>query len=278
VPGPPRVAVVGSINLDLVARCERLPRPGETLTGATFERVPGGKGANQALALARLGAEVRMNGAVGSDSFADEALALLRAGRVDLEGVRRIEEATGVAFILVGADGENVIVVAPGANAQARIGELSGADAVLCQLEIPLETVAAAAKQARFFCLNAAPARSLPPDLLEAVDLLVVNRYEQEELGGFDGLTAVTLGAGGAVLLEHGKEVARAEPPGVDVVDGTAAGDAFTACLLVSLLVGRPRAEALRRACAAGALAASRAGAQPSLPTTAEVDEILRSA
>jgi ribokinase len=273
--GVSTIAVVGSINLDLVARCDRLPRPGETLTGATFERVPGGKGANQALAAARLGADVRMTGAVGKDSFADEALALLRDGMVGLDGVRRVPEPTGVALILVDADGENEIVVAPGANAFAQAGELAGVDAVLCQLEIPLETVADAAGQARFFCLNAAPAKPLPPELLATVDLLVVNRYELEAIGHFDGLAALTLGAEGALLLEAGREVARASPPPVEAVDGTAAGDAFTACLLVSMLEGRPRDEALRRACAAGAIAASRPGAQPSLPIAAEVDEIL---
>jgi ribokinase len=178
LPPSPAIAVVGSINLDLVARAERLPRPGETLTDATFERIPGGKGANQALAAARLGASVRLVGAVGDDPFADEALVLLREGGVDLEGVRRVPDTTGVALILVGGDGENEIVVAPGANRSAEAGDVSGADAVLCQLEIPVETVAEAARQARFFCLNAAPARELLPDLLGEVDLLVVNRYE----------------------------------------------------------------------------------------------------
>jgi ribokinase len=269
------IAVVGSINLDLVARSERLPRPGETLTDATFERIPGGKGANQALAAARLGAGVRLVGAVGDDPFADEALVLLREGGVDLDGVRRVSDTTGVALILVGGDGENEIVVAPGANRSAEAGDVSEADAVLCQLEIPVETVAAAARQARFFCLNAAPARELPADLLREVDLLVVNRYELEAVGRHDGLTALTLGPDGAVLLENGEEIARATPPPVVAVDGTAAGDAFTACLLVSLLEGRARDEALRRACAAGAVAASRPGAQPSLPAAPELDAIL---
>ena len=271
----PKIEVVGSINLDLVARCERLPRPGETLTGATFGRIPGGKGANQALAAARLGAEVRLVGAVGEDPFADEALALLREGGVDLDAVRTVAEPTGVALIIVGADGENETVVAPGANRAAEAGELGDADAVLCQLEIPVATVAAAGRQARFFCLNAAPAQALPAEVLAEVDLLVVNRYELESVGPYDGLTAVTLGSEGAVLLEGGKEVTRAEPPSVDAVDGTGAGDAFSACLLVSVLEGRPPEEALRRACAAGALAASRPGAQPSLPTADEVDAIL---
>jgi ribokinase len=271
----PKIEVVGSINLDLVARSERLPRPGETLTDATFGRIPGGKGANQALAAARLGAEVRLIGAVGEDPFADEALALLREGGVDLDAVRTVAEPTGVALIIVGADGENEIVVAPGANRATEAGELGDADAVLCQLEIPVATVAAAGRQARFFCLNAAPAQALPAEVLAEVDLLVVNRYELESVGPYDGLTAVTLGSEGAVLLEGGNEVTRAEPPSVDAVDGTGAGDAFSACLLVSVLEGRPPEEALRRACAAGALAASRPGAQPSLPTADEVDAIL---
>lgn len=274
--GAPSIAVVGSINLDLVARVRRLPRPGETVTDAKFERVPGGKGANQALAAARLGADVRLVGAVGVDPFADEALALLKEeDRLDLQ-IAFFDAPTGVALIIVDALGENQIVVAPGANRHSERDELGGVDAVLCQLEIPIETVAAAAQGAQYFCLNAAPARELPAELLAETDLLVVNRFELEAIGRYDGLTALTLGAEGAVLLEGGKEVARAAPPPVKAVDGTAAGDAFTACLLVSLLEGRSREEALTRACAAGAIAASRPGAQPSLPTAVEVEEILR--
>ena len=179
---------------------------------------------------------------------------------------------TGVAMILVDSVGENQIVVAPGANAELGGFELAESDAVLCQLEVPDAAVVSAWEQATgLFCLNAAPARPIDVD----ADLTVVNRYELEVLKRRDGLVAVTLGAEGALLLEDGEEVARAEPPQVDAVDGTAAGDAFTACLLVSLLEGRDHAEALRRACAAGALAASRFGAQPSLPTAAEVDELL---
>jgi ribokinase len=193
---------------------------------------------------------------------------------VDTSGVVREEGEGGTALILVAQDGENVIVVAPGANRRLRPEEVvvGEADAVICQLEIPLPAVAAAAAQAPFFCLNAAPARG--PLELEA-DVVVANRYEYELLGRRRGLVALTLGAEGAVLLEDGREVARATPPPVHVVDGTAAGDAFCAALVVSLLEGRERGEALRRACAAGALAASRRGAQPSLPTADEVDGIL---
>jgi ribokinase len=267
---PPSVCVVGSVNLDLVARVERLPRPGETVSGASFERFPGGKGANQAVACARLGAEVRLVGCVGRDPFAEEALAELLAAGIELD-LRAVEAPTGVALILVAADGENQIVVASGANREVGPVEVGEADAVLCQLEVPDAAVRAAAAQARFFCLNAAPAREIE---LEA-DLLVVNRLEHELVGDRGRLVAVTMGAAGAVLREDGREVARARPPRVEVVDGTAAGDAFTACLLVSLLEERDRDEALRRACAAGAIAASRPGAQPSLPTADEVDAML---
>ncbi len=268
----PRITVVGSINLDLVARCKALPRPGETVGGATLGRFPGGKGANQAVACARLGAEVRMVAAVGRDPFAGEALAGLREAGVELD-LREVDEPTGVALITVDADGETTIVVSPGANALLGGFDLPPCDAVLCQQEIPDEAVITAWEQATgMFCLNAAPARRIPVD----PDLAIVNRFELESLARTDGLVALTLGAEGAVLLEDGEEVARATPPSVDVVDGTAAGDAFTACLLVSLLEGRDHEESLTRACAAGALAASRLGAQPSLPTAAEIDAILR--
>jgi ribokinase len=271
---PARITVVGSANIDHVARCERLPRPGETITDATFERVPGGKGANQAVAAARLGAQVRFVGRVGRDDFALGSL--IEAG-VDISGVVRDDGETGVALILVDGEGENVIVVAPEANRRLRREDvdLGDADAVICQLEIPFEAVQAARAQARFFCLNAAPARDVGA-LEPAPDLVVVNRYEYERIEPGGSLIALTLGAEGAVLLEDGREIARAEPPPVHAVDGTAAGDAFVAALVVSLLEGRERGAALERACAAGALAASRPGAQPSLPTAAEVDGLLR--
>jgi ribokinase len=279
---PPSVAVVGSANLDLVATVPRLPRPGETLTGAALERVPGGKGANQAVAAARLGAGVRFVGAVGRDDFGREALAELDAAGVDLSGVQEAETPTGIALILVDEAGENQIVVVPGANARLRPEAVRSAgpasfDAVLCQLEIPDEPLAEAARSATgLFCLNAAPARPVPAEVLGRADLVVVNRHELDALAEMPRLVALTLGAEGAVLLEDGDEVARAAPPEVEAVDGTAAGDAFTACLVVSLIEGRDREEALHRACAAGAIAACRPGAQPSLPTAAEVDEILR--
>ena len=271
----PRLTVVGSINLDLVAQTERLPRPGETVTGATFRRVPGGKGANQAVAAARLGADVTFIGCRGDDGFGREALVELEQAGVHLGLVKVVPGAvTGVALITIDAAGENEIVVAPGANL-ALLPEdvvLPEGDGVLCQLEIPLETVAhVAATAPGSFFLNAAPARGPVP----AADVTVVNRYELDALPGRGGIVALTLGAEGAVLLEDGVEVARAVPPEVEAVDGTAAGDAFTACLVVSLLEGRTHLESLRRACAAGALAASRLGAQSSLPTAEEVDALL---
>jgi ribokinase len=261
-----RLSVVGSTNLDFVARVERLPRPGETVTDAELARVPGGKGANQAVAAARLGADTSFYGAVGEDEFAEEAVAGLRDAGVAINLAPGSQ--TGIALIIVDSGGENQIVVVPGANAELEPMWVDGN--VLCQLEIPIDVVSAVAESAAFFCLNAAPAK--PVDL--EPDLLVVNRYEYE-VNSRGKLVALTLGEEGAVLLENGREVARATPPRVIAVDGTAAGDAFTACLVVSHLEGRDWEEALRRACAAGAIAASRPGAQPSLPTAAEVDEIL---
>jgi ribokinase len=259
------------VNLDLVARSERLPRVGETLTNATFARYPGGKGANQAVAAARLGASVRFVGAVGADDFAEAALAGMREAGVALEVGQG--DATGVGVILVDDQGENVIVVAPGANLQ--VGPVETGGSVLTQLEVSDETVASAAESAERFFLNAAPARPVPASVVRAAELVVVNRYELDSLSETPALLALTLGEEGALLIEGGREVARAAAPRVRAVDGTAAGDAFTACLVVSLLEERDREEALRRACAAGALAASRAGAQPSLPTATEVDAML---
>ncbi len=279
---PPSITVVGSINLDLVARIHHLPRPGETLTGAKLTYVPGGKGANQAVAAARLGAQVRFVGAVGDDEFGRLAVRDLRRAGVDLSRTQVVRSPTGIALILVSEAGENQIVVVPGANHAldpTRV-EVGDADALLCQLEIRDEAVrAAVAQTSGLFCLNAAPARPVSEAILARADLIVANSFELDSLGSspVGTMFALTLGADGALLLDDGEEVARARPPRVRAVDGTAAGDAFTACLVVSLLEGRERGEALRRACAAGALTASRPGAQPSLPTGDEVDEILRS-
>src|SRR2546421_2132639 len=218
MPVPPRLTVVGSINLDLVVQAERLPRPGETVSGARFMRIPGGKGANQAVAAARLGATVSMVGAVGRDEHAEAALAGLREAGVQERWLTR-DAPTGIALITVDAAGETTIVVAPGANAELQPGDLvlDGAEAVLCQQEIPAETVARAAELAPRFFLNAAPARDGAP----AAELTIVNRLELVALGERPGLVCLTVGAEGAVLLEDGEEVVRAKPPPVDAVDGT---------------------------------------------------------
>lgn len=273
------VDVVGSVNLDLVARVERLPASGETLTAHGVTRVPGGKGANQALAAARLGARVRLHAAVGDDPLAREALALLREGGVDLRRIRVARDApTGTAVIQVDDDGETTIVVDAGANAALGVGPGDlDADVVLTVLEVPDEAVATAMAAPGFTVLNAAPVRPVAGDVLAGVDLLCVNAGEFGALAAHADLdtlaaVAITHGAAGAELRRRGRVVATAEPPPVDAVDGTAAGDAFTAALALALAAGVDDGTALRRACRAGALAAARPGAQPSLPTAAEVD------
>ena len=277
---PPEVTVVGSVNLDLVARLPSLPAPGETLTASQLSRVPGGKGANQALAAARLGARVQLVAAVGDDPTAAEALALLQDEGVDLAAVTVSAEPTGLALITVDDAGETTIVVVPGANAAltVRPEQLAGADAVLTVLEVPDDAVAAAAAGAPgFLALNAAPARPVTDEVLRRADLVVVNSAEYAAISGLDAArcVAVTSGAEGARLLRDGVEVARARPPAVTAVDGTGAGDAFVAALVLAMVTGVGDSEALRTACAAGALAATRHGAQPSLPTAAEVTELL---
>jgi len=274
------VTVVGSVNLDLVAALPRLPEPGESLTASGLTRIPGGKGANQALAVHRLGLAVRLVAAVGTDPEADAALELLRAEGVTLDGLQRVADPTGLALINVDAAGETTIVVVPGANATLRIdaADVAGAGAVLTVLEIPDQAVATAAAHATgLFVLNAAPARPVPLDVLRRADLVVVNCAEYAAVPGLDTAraVAVTDGARGAVLRRDGREVARAKPPAVHAVDGTAAGDAFVGAAVAGLLDGLGDAALLARACAAGALAATRRGAQPSLPTAAEIDEVL---
>ncbi len=275
----PRVCVVGSVNLDIVAVAPRLPAPGETVSDASLGRHPGGKGANQALAAKRQGAEVTLIAAVGRDSPADEALVLLRREGVDLSRLVTIPDVpTGVALIVVDANGENQITVAPGANRYLRPAQVkaAGFDAVLCQLEIRDDTVVEAARQATgLLCVNAAPARSLAPEVLERADVIIVNETERAALAGqldrSAGVVVVTRGADGADALRNGTLIASAASPTVDAVDTVGAGDAFCGTLVVAMASGLTVAEALPRACRAGALAATRSGAQPSLPTAAEI-------
>ncbi len=276
------VTIVGSVNLDLVASGASLPAPGETVTGATLARHPGGKGANQALAARRLGAKVALVGRVGADAMADEALALLRQDGVDLGGCTADPDApTGVALIAVAPDGENLIIVAPGANAGFAADALPATrGALIAQLELPIGTVAKAVATADgFVALNLAPAAEVPPAMLARADLVVVNEGEAAFYGAaldvVPGLVAVTLGARGARLMRRGELVAEASPPKVTAIDATGAGDAFVAALTVALLEGQGEAEALAFACTAGALAATKPGAQPSLPWRSEVDAML---
>jgi ribokinase len=280
---PVRITVVGSVNLDLVATAATLPAPGETVIGAKLARHPGGKGANQALAARRLGAEVKLVARIGADPFADEAMALLRAEGVDLSACAVDPvEPTGAALIAVSASGENQIVVASGANL-ALTPDLLGPPvegALICQLELPLATVARAVESARgFVCVNLAPAQAVPDVILRRADLLVVNEVEKafygDSLDQAPGLVAVTWGSRGAGLYRAGQLLASAAPPKVTVVDTTGAGDGFVAALVVALQEGQAPEAALAFACAAGALTATRPGAQPSLPYRAEVDALL---
>jgi ribokinase len=287
-PGPDRVAgrasanplllVVGSANTDLVTRASRLPMPGETVQGSSFARGNGGKGANQAVAAARLGLRVRLAAAVGADVYGDQLVEGLRAEGVDVSGMQRVPGTpTGTAVIVVDQAGENMIVVNPGANAALSLDgvDLSAPDALLCQLEVPVGVVADAAQRARgMFCLNASPMAPLPEPLLRRCDLVIVNESEYEAAAGqLDGcrLAAVTRGAQGAVLLSQGGEVARSASPKVAAIDTAGAGDAFAAALIAGLLHGTSPADALVRACRAGSIAATRPGAQASLPFEQEL-------
>ena len=275
------VTVVGSVNLDLVARAPALPRPGETITDATFERHPGGKGANQALAARRMGAEVRLIACVGDDPEATAATHLLREAGVDLSLTRTVGDApTGIALIVVSADGQNQIVVAPGANRALTPADvdLSDTAVVVCQLEIPVEVVARAVEQSPFSIVNCAPARPLPEGLLAKCDVVVVNETERAFYGSaLDDapLVVVTLGAEGAAAFREGTEVARVPSLRVDVIDTVGAGDTFVGTLGVELASGRELEAAMRMAAAAGAVATTRSGAQPAIPTRSEVTALV---
>ncbi len=291
--------------MDLVTSAPRIPLAGETLLGGDFNTYPGGKGANQAVAASRLGGRVTMVGCVGSDGFGGELLDNLAQSGVDTAYVRRSAvHATGIASIIVAASAENVIVVAPGANADLSLADIdaaaariAAADILLVQLEIPLEVVAYAVHCAHAggaaTVLNPAPARELPADLFREIDYLVPN---QKELGLLSGLPCetlaeveracrqvrpagprtlvTTLGDQGAFQFD-GASGAHVPAYPVHPVDTTAAGDAFVAGLSVALAEGKSLEEAVRWGCAAGALAATRRGAQPSLPYRREVEELI---
>jgi ribokinase len=283
---PVSIRVIGSINLDIVASGAQLPRPGETVTGAHLAYHPGGKGANQALAATKLGANVTMIGAVGQDGAADQALALLRTHKVNLDSIKVVtDQPTGVALIAVSQSGENQIIVAPGANdamTPALIGELTGQnyDATICQLEIPVPTLEAIATQIKgFFVLNLAPAQPVSAPLLKRADLIIVNETEAafygDELRDIGGLLVVTLGAKGAIMYQGATGKIAASSPNVVPIDTTGAGDTFVAALVVALMEGQSHHNAMNFACAAGAAATLKAGAQPSMPSREAVLALL---
>lgn len=294
------ITVVGSINLDLIAAVDRLPAPGETVPGTTFNTAPGGKGANQALAAARAGAKVRMVGAVGPNAFAAEALALLKSDGVDLGRVRESAQPTGVALILVAPDGENVIAIVPGANGEvtpADISDLAFArgEHILLQHEIPLATNEAVLDAARsagaVTILNTAPFRREAAPLLAKANYVIANETEFDlygealALGGGDrkarmqafaaktGRTViVTLGGDGA--LACGPDLAIGVPAlSITPVDTVGAGDTFCGYFAAGLAAGLSLEGALRSAAVAGSLACLKPGAQPSIPWATEVDE-----
>ncbi|WP_406633385.1 ribokinase [Amycolatopsis sp. WGS_07] len=284
-----RVAVVGSANVDLVVDVPRQPGGGETVLGGDLRRSPGGKGANQAVAAALAGgADTTFLGAFGTDDGADFLLASLTKAGVRTDLVSCVDSATGTAFIMVSPDGENSIVVAPGANsrlqlADAQLERIAEADVVLAQLEVPLSAVQAAAHARRSgarMVLNAAPSRPLP-DL--DLDVLVVNEHEAADLAGTSGTpeelarilqrrapaVVITLGAAGCVVAEQ--ETVQLPGFRVSPVDTTGAGDTFCGVLAAALAEDRPLREAAERAGAAAALAVTRPGAQSAVPTAAEV-------
>jgi ribokinase len=303
---PPRIVVVGSSNVDMVVQSPRIPRPGETVLGGSFTMVPGGKGANQAVAAARLGADVAFVARVGADAFGADTLERLAAEGIRTDWIIQDQDVShGVALILVDQTGENAIAVAPGANARVSPADVDRAepaiaecDAVLLQLEVPLPAVERAVelgkKHGKTVVLNPAPYLAVPDRVLRQVDILTPNETEAEMLlgGGEAGLTGVAgtaeelLRRGvGCVIVTLGKEgvlVVRPEEqfrvPGrrVKAVDTTAAGDAFCGALAVRVAEGAEFRDAVRFAVAASALSVTRLGAQSSLPSRAEVEALIQ--
>ncbi len=291
--GPPGIVVVGSINADLLVTLERHPKPGETVRGRSLTVLPGGKGANQAVAAALLGGDVTMIGAVGSDEYADSALSMLRSAGVDLRAVRKVPGSTGIAVVEVSDDGENTIVVVPGANAEATpalvdsAAETIAAAAVLVvQGELHADATEAAMRLGSGHVIfNLAPVINLDREALLLADPLVVNEHEGAlvlaQLGGREaadeqsvveallecGLASVvmTLGAAGALVCDAGGTIA-VPAPRVDAVDTTGAGDAFVGALAVRLADGSGLEDSVRFAVRVGAYAVQHAGAQPSYP------------
>lgn len=295
-PARPRVVVVGSANLDFVTRLPHLPAPGETVLGEAYSTAPGGKGANQAVACARAGGDAAFFGALGDDPFAAPLLASLRGSGVR-DWTVRVSAPTGAAFISVSDGGENSIAVASGANGTLRpeqLPPLAGVDWLALQLEIPLDTVLAAARAAKSagarVVLNAAPARALPAELLRQVDVLVVNEGELQTLAGTGEVlgrlrhaqtlgpqtVVVTLGERGCLALS-GETWTELPAHPVRVRDTTGAGDTFVGVLVAALSRGESLASALRWAVVGSALACTREGAQPAMPWREEIERNLGS-
>ncbi|AXK36013.1 ribokinase [Streptomyces armeniacus] len=292
---PPAIAVLGSTNMDLVAYVPTAPRLGETVTGSAFRTIPGGKGANQAVAAARAGGAVSMIGAVGADDFGTQLRTALADAHVDTGGLRTVGGASGIAHIVVDDDGGNSIIVVPGANgtvgglADGDDARIAAAGALLLQLEIPLSGVLAGARAARAHgvrvVLTPAPAQPLPGELLANTDLLVPNEHEAAALTGTSDPykaaaellatvpeVVVTLGAEGSLYAARGAEPVLVPAPRVQAEDTTAAGDTFVGALAVASGEGRPMPEALAWASAAAALSVQRAGASASMPYRHEID------
>lgn len=290
----PKITVIGSINMDLVIETDRMPKQGETLTGSHFSMIPGGKGANQAVAAARLGADVTMIGAVGRDPFGDELLKQLEKEKINIANVKPVtDRETGIAAITL-ADHDNSIIVVPGANHALTPEDLlsyetviKNSDVVVLQLEIPIETVQKAAELARIHqvkvILNPAPIQNLPEGLLEAADFLTPNEHEFEALSVSEAYQSdvlkekliITQGGNGTVYFEKGdKQHVPAHK--VDVVDTTGAGDAFNGGLAVKLAEGATRSEAIAFANAVGALAVTKFGAQAGMPTLEDVERFIK--
>lgn len=284
------VVVLGSINMDLVVRVPNLPRPGDTVLGDRLLTIPGGKGANQAVAAARLGASVRMIGRVGRDMFGTDLIAGLNLDLVDTSGVTvDPAEPSGAALIVVDSNGQNTITVAPGANSTVgdeEVTRLRGAlrpdDVVVLQLEIPMPAVLSAIAAARDagarVILNAAPSAAMVGLPVPEVDVLIVNEGEAAELGlaakkASMRALAVTLGAKGAILYENGSST-RIDPRRVDAVDTTAAGDAMVGAAAFSLARGSTILDAIRLGGAAGAAAVTKLGARPSLPRPEDLERL----
>ncbi len=279
----PTLCALGSVNLDLIIQTERLPKAGETVTQGKYTALPGGKGANVALAAQRLGAEVELRSAVGEDDYAVQALRFLKEAGVNLEHLIRLKDShTGLAFINVAVDGENQIAVASGANAAFTPMMLTPitTHGIITQFEIPIETIEAALKgYDGFVSINASPVLPGLERLTDRANLIIVNAGEYEAyedvLENYGELLAITLGAGGAKLLKNGEVVARAMPPQVEVLDTTGAGDAFAAALTVELMKGLKPQKALEFACAVGALTVTKLGTQSAAPYRKDVEAVL---